>query len=431
MKPQIFQDQRQILTPLLVQQMELLSLPLPELREKILEEAEKNPLIKLENPIPSSAPRKRQPSLMTAPDFVFENQSSSQGILEHILEQIHLVNWSDREEQIALLILTSLDNHGFLRIDPSILLEGTDFTPTEFETVRQKLMRLDPEGLGSRNALEFLLFQAEEEYGKESLEALMLRETPDLVEKKQLPLIAKHFHASREDVQMALKNLAELRPSPVIGWGEAALAIIPEAFVEIHDDTIDIRLNEYYIPDVRLDQYYLSLVTEDKTQKEEKKFLRNNLAQAKTLIENLQSRKEIVFRVIHAIINHQKDYFTKGPQYQKPLRLHDIAEELGIHESTVSRVVKDKYIQVGGRIIPLKHFFSSQIKTTTRENVSSKSIQDMIVQIIANEDKNNPLSDEQIVSILENKGIKISRRTIAKYRSLLHFPPAHERKIYE
>ncbi|MCX7883276.1 MAG: RNA polymerase factor sigma-54 [Brevinematales bacterium] len=429
MKPQLVQDQRQILTPLLVQQMEILTLPLPELREKLFEEAERNPFIRLEKPLPGPDKRiPRRQSLPTAPDFVFENRAENRGILDHVVEQIHFLGWNEREEAIALLLLTSLDQNGFLRQEVASLVEDTDYTPEEIEHTRQKLMRLDPEGLGSRGVLEFLLFQAEEQFGKESLEARILRETADLLEKKHYTQMARRLHVSSEEVEEAIKNLSELRPTPVTGWGEAALAVIPEAFVEVNDDEVTIRLNEYYIPDVRLDQFYLSLYENDTLPKEDKKFLRTNLSSAKQLIENLESRKEIVYKVIHAIVSHQKDFFTKGPQYQKPLRLRDIAEEVEIHESTVSRVVKDKYIQVGGKIIPLKQFFSSSVKTASQQEVSSKSIQEMIVAMIAQEDKTDPLRDEQIVSILANKGIKVSRRTIAKYRGILGIPPAHARK---
>ncbi|MFN4216481.1 MAG: RNA polymerase factor sigma-54 [Brevinematales bacterium] len=429
MKQQLIQDQRQILTPLLVQQMEILTLPLPELREKLLEEAERNPLIRLEHPLPS--PEKRvvkRPRLSTAPDFVFENQTEQQSLFDHVLEQIHFAGWNEREETIGILLLTSLDQHGFLRQDIGSLIEGTEYATEEVEQVRKKLMHLDPEGLGSAGVLEFLLFQSEEQFGKESLESKILKEAADLLEKKQYSQIAKRFRVSLEEVEEAVKNLSELKPTPVMGWGETAMVVIPEAFVEVNGEDINIRLNEYYIPDVRLDQYYISLYEEGKLPKEDRKFLRSNLTRVKQLIENLESRKEIVYKVIYAIISHQKEFFTRGPQYQKPLRLRDIAEEVDIHESTVSRVVKDKYIQVGGKIIPLKQFFSSSVKTATEQEVSSKGIQDMVASIIAGEDKKDPLSDDQIVSILQNKGIKVSRRTIAKYRGLLGIPPAHARR---
>lgn len=429
MKQQLYQDQRQILTPLLVQQMEILTLPLPELRERLLEEAEKNPFIRLENPL--SFPEKRvvkRHVLPTAPDFVFENKTENRGILEHVVEQMHFFGWSEREEAIGLLLLTSLDQNGFLREDVKNLIKDTDYAFEEVEAVRQKLMRLDPEGLGCKGVVEFLLFQAREKFGEKSLEVEILLKTPDLLEKKQVSQMAKYFRVTKDDINKVLKNLSELKPIPVRGWGEAAMAVIPEAFVDVTDDNITIRLNEYYIPDVRLDQYYLSLYEDTNLPKKDKKFLRVHFSTAKQLIENLESRKEIVYKVIHAIISHQKDFFIKGAHYQKPLRLSDIAQELNIHESTVSRVVKDKYIQVGGRIIPLKQFFSTSIKTTTQQEVSSKGIQEMIATIVSQENKSDPLSDEQIVSILENKGIKVSRRTIAKYRQVLGIPPAYVRR---
>jgi len=429
MKQQIVQDQRQILTPLLVQQMELLTLPLPELREKILEEAERNPLIRLEKPLsPLSRHSLKRPPLPTAPEFVLENQADHRNLLNHVLEQIHVAEWSDREEAIAMLLLTSLDSHGFLREDIETLREGTDYTPEEIETVRQRLLHLDPLGLGSRGVLEFLLLQAREEFGEESLEVAILQHTADLLEKKHYAQIARQLRVSVEEVEQAVKNLSELRPGPVTGWGETAITVIPEAFVEVSGENVLIRLNEYYIPDVRLDQFYLSLAEDTKLSREEKKFLRSHLSSAQQLIENLQSRKEIVYKVIHAIVSYQKDFFTRGPQYLKPLKLLDIATAIDVHESTVSRVVKDKYIQVGDRIIPLKQFFSSSIRTANQQEVSSKGIQDMIARIIAQEEKTDPLSDEQIVSILQNKGIQVSRRTVAKYRTLLGIPPAHARR---
>ncbi len=459
MKIEISQQQKQILSPMILQTLELLTLPTLDLVEKLEEESEKNPLIELEyqkeseeretpgeifekehltdieseNAYQDSSDSGLEPRSKTqksSSDFdqqsYLENFSTEHfDLYESFMEQIRFLDFPQRDTHLAQLILTGLDSNGFLVLAPRELLEDSDFSEDEFESVRQRILKLDPPGIASKNIREFLLLQIEDLYGKDSVEYRIINEFSTLLERKQYTKISKKLNLSYKEVENIVSRIKNLQIYPNLNFQkEKTRYIIPDANVQIINGNIQVILNDEYIPKVKLNQYYIDLAKNSHDPKT-RSFLKNDVTQAKILIENLNSRKEIIFKVIVSIIEKQKDFFLKGEQYQIPLKLKDIAEELEIHESTVSRAIKEKYIQTEKGIIALKRFFSTQVGT---KSTSSNSIKEILKTVIEAEDKNEPLSDEKIVRIFQNKGIAVSRRTLAKYRAVLDIPAAYIRK---
>jgi len=434
MKLTTSQLQKQLLLPQLIRTMEILELSQAELKELIEEEVLSNPVLETikKDRINKIRTKKTLSSNFDREAFL-ENLSTSDVTLKRILfEQINLLNWSEREKYIAELIISSLDENGFLQkkedgkvapVNPVELISTLDISLEEFENVREKIKLLSPMGIGCYNVYEYLLFQAKEKYGIQSNEYKILSLYSDLLKKKQYETIAKKMKVKLEDVKKAIENISNFNISPVDFVNTHIEYLIPDAIVKVDNNKIELKLNEENIPELKINTEYINLY-ENLKNNSEKKFLKENIDRAKILIENLQSRKEILYKVILKIIEKQKDFFIKGTSLV-PLKLKDVATELNIHESTVSRVIKNKYIQTNKGIFPLKYFFSG---SSGGEGVSKNSVKELIKEIIENEDKNNPLNDDVIVNILRKKNIKISRRTVAKYRKELNIPPAHLRK---
>lgn len=446
MRIEISQEQRQIISPALIQTLELVMLPALELKDKIEEEAKANPAIQLERKKPESKISKNRQKSQSGFDSqaFLENLSVYDfSLYRYMMEQINDLDYTEREKKIAEIILSSVNDKGFLRqvnsagaegpIDPELLLKDTGISPDEFEAVREKIKMLDPLGIATYQLSEYLQVQAAHVYGRKSLEYKILSQCIDLLEKKLFSKIARELNVNYESVERAIENIGKMNMSPASSFNSGVPQyVIPDAFVNITDDGIQLTLNDEYIPNVKLNQQCIDLYSSETYKgkkaslgKDDKLFLKENIERAKNLIENLKSRKEIIFKVILKIVEKQRDFFIKGIQYQVPLKLKDIADELNIHESTVSRVVREKYIQTNKGIINLKSFFSTNIGN---QETSSKSVKEMLKTFIEAEDKDDPLSDDKIVQIYKKKGIQISRRTVAKYRAELNISPAFMRR---
>ncbi len=451
MRLEISQQQKQTISPVIMQTLELLTIPTIELTERLEEEAEINPLIELEykkeasdnaQAVDEEIENKFQDSSDTGFDrpqkkdkiysdynnqAYIENMSDedNMNLYNYLMEQIDFLPFSPREREIAKIVITSLDDRGFLAQETESLISGSDITADEFELVRKRIQYLDPFGVASKDLVEFLKLQTMHKFGKDSIEYQIIDEYLEYVEKKLYTKLAKKLSVSFETIEKAIENIKSLNVVPTNEFSRDVVKyIVPDARVEVQGDKIKVTLNDEYIPKVRLNQYYLELYKDSKD-KTTRSYLKDNIDRAKILIENLESRKEIIFKVIVTIIEKQKDFFIKGEQYQVPLKLKDIADELSIHESTVSRAIKEKYIQTDRGIVSLKNFFSTFVGS---DDVSANSIKETLKIIVEAEDKNDPLSDDKIVRILKNKGISVSRRTVAKYRAELNIPPVFIRR---
>ena len=445
MRMEINQEQRQIISPVMIQTLGLVMLPGMELKEKLEEEAKINPVIKLEKKKPDySRSRIRSKNSAFDSQAYLENMSVyDSSLYKYMMEQVKEMTLTENEMTIAGIILSSVNDNGLLQkadekgvlrpIPVEEFLDNGKIKPEDFERVRKLIMHSDPIGVASFDSREYLEVQAIEKYGEKSLEYRILHDYIELLEKKLYTKLSKELGVSYDKIQKTINNISKFNMVPASGFSNKySQYIVPDAYVNVDEKGIHLILNDDYIPEVRLNKQYIDLYTSEEFKgrrislsRDERSFLKENIESAKMLIENLRSRKEIIFKVILKIIEKQKDYFLKGHQYQVPLKLKDIADELNIHESTVSRVVRDKYIQTNKGLIVLKSFFSSNVGN---RETSSKSVKEILRTCIGAEDKDDPLSDDRIVQILKKKGLQLSRRTVAKYRAELNIPPAFMRR---
>lgn len=445
MRMEINQEQRQIISPVMIQTLGLVMMPGMELKEKLEEEAKVNPVIKLEKKKPDySRSRVRSKSSGFDSQAYLENMSVyDSSLYKYMMEQVKELPLSEEEKHIAGVILSSVNDNGLLQkpdekgmmrpIPLEEFLDNGKIKAEDFEKVRRILMYSDPVGVAAFDSRECLEVQAKVKFGVKSLEYRILHEYAELLEKKLFTKLSKELGVSFDKIQETIENISTLNMVPAAGFSNGySQYIVPDAYVSVDEKGIHLTLNDDYIPEIRLNKQYIDLYNSEEFKGKrislssgEKSFLKENIESAKALIENLRSRKEIIFKVILKIMEKQKDYFLKGHQYQIPLKLKDIADELSIHESTVSRVVREKYIQTNKGMIPLKSFFSSNVGNL---ETSSKSVKEILKTFIDAEDKDDPLSDDRIVQILKKKGLQLSRRTVAKYRAEMNIPPAFMRR---
>ncbi len=314
-------------------------------------------------------------------------------------------------------------------IDGSLGLEAASQDVREAIHV---LQGMDPAGIGARNLRECLLLQIYR-YGRVSpLARRIVEEEFDLLEKLKVAAIAKKFDVPPDQIQSAMKEIGSLEPHPGrLVSATVANPITPDLIVEDVDGELVLMLNDRTVPSLKVSRAYAALLKKgSKASTDEKKYVREKLNSATWLIRAIEQRKSTMLKVMQAIIESQPDFFKIGPTYLRPLILQDVADKIGMHISTVSRVTNGKYVQTSHGIFELKYFFTAGVTQADGREVSSVTTKDEIKKLIESEDSKKPLSDQKIVEILKAKGLDVARRTVAKYRDQLEILPARLRKQY-
>lgn len=365
-----------------------------------------------------------------------ENQTdtASEGLQEHLLWQIRMSNLTAIDKQIAEALISSLDEAGYL-CDPleDIFNALADELPIELadvEVVLKYIQQLDPLGVGSRDLRECLLVQlAHLPESRLLYKARQLVEKHlDLLEKRDYKEIGKRLKIEQSELESIILLLRGLQPRPGSAYSaSSADYIVPDVFVRKVKGEWMVALNTQVTPNLQINQYYADMAGQIKGEKDASYF-KNNLQQARWLIRSVESRNSTLLNVAKAIVARQSAFMQYGEQAMKPLILRDIAEELEMHESTISRVTTNKYMHTPRGIFEFKYFFSSQVDTETGSSCSSTAIRAMLKKLITEEDQHSPLSDNQLTHLLNQQGIQVARRTVAKYREAMAIPPSHERK---
>lgn len=369
-------------------------------------------------------------------DYDFDGRNSSaESLQDHLEWQLNLTRMSDSDRAIATAIIDAIDNDGRLTISPEEILEGmpaeAELELDEVMAVLHRIQQFDPPGVGGRDLRECLLIQLQQ----------LAPDTPWLREAKLV--VDKHIQllGSRDYMQLmrrarlrenelreVLQLIQTLNPSP--GSKIAASTaeyVVPDVFVRKLRGRWTVELNPEIAPKLRINADYAALVRRaDSTS--DKSYLRDNLQEARWFLKSLQSRNETLLKVASKIVEFQRGFFEYGEEAMKPLVLHDIAEAVGMHESTISRVTTQKYMHTPRGIFELKYFFSSHVATESGGECSSTAIRALIKKLIAAENARKPLSDSRITELLSEQGIVVARRTIAKYREAMMIPPSNERK---
>tara|TARA_B100000749_G_scaffold28537_1_gene20043 strand:- start:34316 stop:35785 length:1470 start_codon:yes stop_codon:yes gene_type:complete len=371
----------------------------------------------------------------------YENIISAKTTLsDHLLWQMSLSGFNDEEEAIVQVLISYIEDDGYIKVSMEEISENEEFTAEDLEEMLPFIHEFDPPGVGARNLQECLLIQAKHlEEDTHDLVNILKNHLSDL-EKKNYKGIAKAMNLDLEDVIEMCKIIYTMDPKP----GRAFMSqdtqfITPDVYVYKVGEEYMISLNEDGLPKLRISNLYRSLLAQEQaakksgksaTKSDAQEYIQDKLKSAIWLIKSIHQRQRTIYKVTESIVKHQREFFEKGAAHIRPMILRDIANDIGMHESTVSRVTTNKYVHTPQGIFELKYFFNSGINKTDGDSLASESVKLKIKQLIADEDPKSPLSDQKIVDLLKKDGIKIARRTVAKYRDVLKILPSSKRKKY-
>jgi RNA polymerase sigma-54 factor len=355
--------------------------------------------------------------------------STATDLFEHLIWQLRLSKESEEIREVAELIIGNIDENGYLRISNE---EISELSKSDMETAQKALtlvQSFDPPGIAARDVKECLQLQLRFMNMQGTLAENLVLNSLDLIGKRKYQQLSKEYNVPVEDILSAVKIIEGLDPKPARKFSTSAADFItPDVFLVKTDEGYQIVLNDEGLPKIRINNYYQRLLKQkDSMPKEDRQFMEDKLRSAVWLMKSLDQRNKTIYRVAESILTFQRDFFDKGVNSLKPLNLKDIASELNLHESTISRVTSNKYLSCPRGIFSFKYFFSNAIPSDSGE-LSSTSVKEMIRQIISEEDQNNTLSDMRIVDICKSKNITIARRTIAKYRDELKIPSQSQRR---
>ena len=369
------------------------------------------------------------------------------GLDDYLRDQVALLDLNPRQMLLAEEFIGNIDENGWLACTLEELLSGINevvvraaeevgrdavplYTTEEAESMLATIQSLDPPGVGARNLRECLLIQIRESGREETLEGRLVRDAFDELISHRWSEISKRFGVTVAEVQHAADEVAKLDPKPGLRHSEASdNYIVADLVIDKIDGRYHVFINDAHLPRLRLSKIYQEIARDRrKFEGENKEFISSKLNSANWMIQAIEQRRQTMLKVTNYIVDRQRDFFEKGIQHLRPLTLREVAEHIGMHESTVSRVTNEKYVQTPRGVLPLKFFFSSGLSTTGGEDVSARGIKDQIQKLVEGEDPKNPLTDQAIVAILLDQGVNIARRTVAKYRDQLGVLSARMRK---
>lgn len=367
---------------------------------------------------------------------------------DHLNEQIALLDLSPRQAFLADEFIGNINDDGYLACSLDEIKNGINdvlkaemeerdddvvvdmYTDAEVLSMLAIVQELDPPGVGARDLRECLRLQLRAAGRADSLVYKLLQEAFEELSAHRWSELAKRFGITPHEVQSAADELARLSPKPGLRFSSASDSyIIPDLVIDRIDGEYHVFLNDGNLPRLKLSRVYQEIARDKKRfDGESKDFIASKLNSANWMIQALEQRRQTVLKVMHYIVDRQRDFFERGVQYLHPLTLREVAEAVGMHESTVSRVTNEKFVQTPRGVLPLKFFFSSGLSTTDGDDVSARGIKDQIEKLVSGEDTRSPLTDQAIVEILLQSGVQIARRTVAKYRDQLGVLPARMRK---
>ncbi|MBI3353223.1 MAG: RNA polymerase factor sigma-54, partial [Nitrospirae bacterium] len=353
-------------------------------------------------------------------------------LVDHLLWQLGLMSLSQEEKEIGGMIIGNFDENGYLRATLEEIAGASKSAVEKVEKVLKLIQSLDPSGVGARDLKECLLIQVAQLNLKNSVVEGIINFHLEDLEKKRYPAIARNLGISLEEVIHCAKIIEHLEPKPGRPYTFSDNQhVIPDVLVIKSNNDYLVFLNDDGFPKLKISSYYKKVLREKgKDNEDTKTYLDDKLRSALWLIRSIEQRNRTILKVAESIVKFQKEFFDKGIAYLKPLVLRQVAEDISMHESTISRVTTNKYMYSPQGIFEFKYFFNSSIQRTNGEgdNLSSISVKEIIKNLVSEEDPRKPLKDQDIVNILKNKQIEVARRTVAKYRTILHIPSATRRK---
>jgi RNA polymerase sigma-54 factor len=425
------------MTQELTQAIALLQYSAQELCSFLENKALENPLIQVENntvqPInPLIDRNRRKHTKNTENEWIEQIAAKSFSMEDQLISQLNLYKYSSKQLKIIKYLIENLDVNGYLSFNPIEISKQLGVPLDLVEESVIVIQTLEPAGIGARDLQECLLIQLERENLEDDLALTILTHYFVPFAEKKWKQISKELQIPLQKIQEIFDKIQQLNPRPgALLEQENASYIIPDAIVERFGDGFSVRLCDDSIPKLSFnDQYYQKLtITQDS---QVSRFLQEKVQDYQWILKSIEQRKETLTRVVSKIVEKQAPFFQKGRECLVPMTMKEVASELEIHESTVSRAVKEKYVQTPIGTFSLKSFFTSTIQTVSNENASSTQVKNEIASLVEKENKQHPLSDQEIVEVLKtSQGIMVSRRTIAKYRDQLGIPSSSKRKRFD
>jgi RNA polymerase sigma-54 factor len=463
---------QQVLSPQLQQSLLILQTPLLELRNLVQQEMETNPVLE---ELPEDPAADDRGELETSADENFKNEfeklasldeewrdymaqsagSSLDGrrgskeadekrqflfdsipvqetLQQNLIAQLNQTALDAGDRKVAELIIGNIDDDGFLRSTPEEMALNSGIPQSDFERGLGLIQTFYPAGVGARDLRECLLIQLRRQGKEDSLEFTVVSDHMEELGKHRFPDIARRMAISVEEVQKAADNIARLNPRPGQVFAAAPQNyVLPDVIVEKVDGEYQISLNNEQIPHLRISNLYKDIIASgDRQTSDVKDYIRDKIRSGKFLIRSIHQRQQTILNIAQQIVSRQRDFLEHGASHLKPMTMADVADAVGVHETTVSRAVSGKYMATPQGVLEMKYFFTSGYQTATGESLSNTSVKQAILDLVKHESGSAPLSDHEIVEILGERGIPIARRTVAKYRSELNILPSHMRRKY-
>jgi RNA polymerase sigma-54 factor len=456
-------SQQQVLAPQLQQSLQILQAPMLELRNLIQQEIESNPTIEIEQTEPtiedkqaehdefqeefdrlakldeewrdymaqSSSYSGRSSEDEERRQFFFDSLVKEETLQQHLLDQVESSDLAPNDRKLAELIVGNIDDMGFLQTSPEDIANNTGMDAADLTRVLEMVQTFHPVGVGARDLRECLLIQLKRIGKEQSLEFRIVDRFIDDLGKRRFPEIARRLGTTSEQVQRAANFIATLDPKPgQIFASDPNNYVLPDVVVERIGDQWQISLNGDQIPHLRISNTYKDLMASERNGADVRDYIRDKIRSGKFLIKSIHQRQQTISNIAHEIVAKQLEFLDKGPSALKPLTMVQIADIVGVHETTVSRAISGKYMATPHGVFDMKYFFTPGYQTAGGESMSNTSVKGAIAELVKIEDAKNPLSDKEIVEILGKRGIPIARRTVAKYRNELNILPSNMRKTY-
>jgi len=452
-----------MLAPQLQQSLQILQAPILELRNLIQAELSINPVIEEERTEPtiedkqkerdefqeefdhlskldeewrdymsqSSAYSSRSQDDEERRQFFFDSLVTHETLQQHLLEQLQTSELDSEARKIGELIIGNIDDLGFLQISPEDMAKNTGLEPGVIQTVLETIQTFHPVGVGTRDLRECLLVQLRRLGKADSMEYRIVASHLGDLAKHRYPEIARRLNSSPEQVQKCADFISTLDPKPgQLFTPDMTNYVLPDVTVEKVSGEWQVSLNGEQIPHLRISNTYKDLMAQEGNADDVRDYIREKIRSGKFLIKSIHQRQQTISNIANEILERQRDFFEKGPAALRPLTMVQVADVVGVHETTVSRAISGKYMTTPWGVFELKYFFTPGYQTTGGASMSNTSVKNAIIDLVKTEETRSPLSDKEIVDILTERGIPIARRTVAKYRAEAGILPSNMRKSY-